>query len=403
MITCILKLGENIILTIMKDKQIILHRELNKVIDISSYLYKIDVHRVILFVQGISSLEIPIDSYVLSNFKINNISSYFVMSESDLFKLVDLAKAFDAKEFYVVSYLDYISHKYRNIDKILAVDKYLDGYCLIYLEDGKIKDFRKSSNRNIRRMIGQMREEYDVGAVNAKKCINKIELMSSIENFSQLTLPSIPYLDYVQFCTSHLGKNLIEQVVVPDAEKWLEDSKPVGLDDVEEKETEIPKEKKRTPRSSRLRQRRRRHLNRSSKKDSNFIQKIMNIRSLILFIGFVIISVGNIVTLCNNIDSIKNVKSRISINNELTEYSSYNNIDIMNSISKLIDTYDSTIESIEFNNGELSAVLLTDSKDFSDKLEKNLKSSEYVKDVAYLGNKIDIDKNKERIRVDFKI
>ena len=75
----------------------------------------------------------------------------------------------------------------------------------------------------------------------------------------------------------------------------------------------------------------------------------------------------------------------------------------MNCISKLIDTYGSTIESIEFNNGELSAVLLTESKDFSDKLEKNLKSSEYVKDVAYLGNKIDIDKNKERIRVDFKI
>lgn len=403
MITCILKLGENIVLTIMKDKQVILHRELNKVIDISSYLYKINVQRVILFVQGVSSLEIPIDSYVLSNFKINNISSYFVMSESDLFKLVDLAKAFDAKEFYVTSYLDYISYKYRNTDKILAVDKYLDGYCLIYLEEGKIKDFRKSSNRNIRRMIGQMREEYDVEAINAKKCVNKIELMSSIENFSQLTLSTIPYLDYIQFCTSHLGKNLIEQVVVPDAEKWLEDSKPVGLEEVEEKEVEAPEEKKRTSKSSRLRQRRGRYFNRGCKKDSNFIQKIMNIRSLILFIGFVIISVGNIVALHSNIDSVKSIKSRISINNELTDYSSYNNADIMESMYKLIDTYGSVVESIEFNNGELSAILLTNSKDDSDKLEKNLKSSEYVKDVVYLGNKINIDENRERIRVDFKV
>lgn len=400
MITCIVKLGEDIVLTIMKGKQIILHRNLNKVIDIVSYLYKINADRIILFVQGICSMEISDDSYLLSNIKLNNISSYFLMSESDVFRLVDLAKSFNIKEFYVVSYLDYLADKYSSEEKIICVDKYLHGYCVVYIEEGKVKDFRKSNERSIRKLIGQMREEYDCDAVNAKKPVDKFALMSGIDNFSQLNVGMIPYIDYLVYCNNHLGKNLIEKIRIPDVDKWLEDSKPVGLEEANKEVTETS-QKKQSPSlrqgKSKRNKERWRFPNRNSRQVRDIIQKVINLGvvTILLF--------GNYYVFSNVRTKVTKYYNQATINKELSEYSSTKNKSVVNDMIDLINEYSwEDLSSIEFNSGELSMIILSDSKSDSDKLVENLKNDPKINECVYLGSINLQDSYKERIRVSIK-
>lgn len=144
---------------------------------------------------------IPKDGFRVSDFTQDSIGYVCVISENDVNNLHSLAKAFKVPNVKVFNYLDLVSLKLSNYDKIIALVNWDEfKVALVYLEFGVVKGFKLSTESKLTYNISKFVEKYkcdvveELSVYNEELLKNRISNVSSLKDFELFTIQHLPYL-----------------------------------------------------------------------------------------------------------------------------------------------------------------------------------------------------------------
>lgn len=176
MVEFYLKFTEEILLTVVSNRQLIFLKKLDMIEDIAYYLKGMSVENVHCLFQGNVVNEIPDDAFVLSSFSKSNNSWHFVVSNKDIELLRDLCTSVNVKGLYVYSYFDYIKSKFKYFDNVIVVDNYFNNYCIMYLNNGVMKDYYSCDKDSLIKRIAFFKKIYSCPTRNAKDKLTGLDI-----------------------------------------------------------------------------------------------------------------------------------------------------------------------------------------------------------------------------------
>ena len=402
MVHYIIKSAEDITVSIIANNKLVCHRKIDNICEVAYLLKDISVDKVTFIMQGTQVDEITEDSYVLSSFYINDNSVYFAVADRDIVFLTELCKSVNVKEMNIVSYLDYITYKFRYFKKSIVVDNYLDGYAVMYLENGKVMDFMKASRERLIETISVMKSIRDAPVKNAKLPISydlledspDIILMSKLLNVDQLKEGIFFSMEHLPFILSNNFRNLLQESEIDDGSSLFDTNSENGkAENLKQPKTKQKKKKSNVD-----------YLFETESLEMNKKDKIFNVFLLALIvvclvgIGINYMYKGMILDTQTSVDSSEvRVKSVGDLNSILDGDNS------KSPISKLALLYlksnNLRIASTSYDYGELSVVLL--SKDKSDlKIQEDILSKSYVlKETSVVGAFVEGDNTYEKTKI----
>lgn len=220
----ILRLGENITLSIIENNQLVYHTKLSNLSELPRYVNEIEISEINVLAQGTPTSHIKDNSYRLSSFKKEGDITHFIMPERDLVYLTEICNSNKIEKLYVHSYLDYIRYRFRREDKVIVIDNYLDKYISIYLENGEIKDLFRSTADDLIDTIKSMNNKYQANAVSAKDNVDSLSLLSLLNNFNRIPKEVLHSIDHLSYLNETKIKSIINNSDIETlAEMWTSD------------------------------------------------------------------------------------------------------------------------------------------------------------------------------------
>jgi hypothetical protein len=195
--------------SIIAKDQLVLRAKVNKVSEISKYLYNNNIDKLIILCQGTLVTEMVKDGYKLSNITMNHVKVPFIIKEDDISFFSELCNTLGIEDCRIINYYDYIANKFRKEGKILVVDNHLNDYSVSYIDNGIIKDFRKSSKSNLQSVIGTFMKSYPYPVIAVQDSVNYIELRGALKNFEKISKDELFTLSHVPYCLDTEGKQLL--------------------------------------------------------------------------------------------------------------------------------------------------------------------------------------------------
>ena len=413
MVNYIIKSAEYITVSILSDNKLVCHRKIDRLHEIGYLMKDIHIDKITFLLQGTLVEELPEDSFTLSSFYTNDKSVYFVIAERDIIYLTDICKSLGIKDMSVVSYLDFISFKFRTFDKVIVVDNYLDGYAVMYLENSVVKDFMKSSKDRLIETISVMKSMRDVPVRNAKDNLrmNNLDdnldviLMSKLFNMDRIQNGVFHSLEHLAFILTKSFRNLLKEGKVEDIESMFAELSPTDKPEVSKSSTKAKKSKK----------------SKKSKKDKKTRDYLFETESLIMTtkdrifnIGLVILIVLNLVGLgINYVYKGMNLDTQSSISTSELRVNSIGDVNSIiegsytaSPIGKLSELYSKSsvlkIAASGYDYGELYIVILSDSED-SLNSQKDVISKYYtITGSAFMGNYVISGNTYEKTKIIIK-
>ena len=208
--TCVVKLSGELVYSLVADEQLIIHKRISSLTKLPDLLYKQGVDRLVFICQAMPITVKTEDSVKVTSLRLQNSDIPFVIKDTDQMFFSELATSLNIKEVEIVSYTKYIENKFKSDGELIVVDTYLDGYAVMYLSEGRILDFTKSSSINLPRKIGKFKDLYKAPVVNVYNRLESVGIRASIRNYKRIPKDQLFSLDYLPFCLECTGNSLVK-------------------------------------------------------------------------------------------------------------------------------------------------------------------------------------------------
>lgn len=212
--TCIVKLSGELVYSLVADGQLIINKKIDTLTKLPDLLYKQGVDRLVFLCQAMPITTKTEDSVKVTSLRLQNSDVPFVIKDTDQMFFSELATTLNIKEVEIVSYTKYIENKFKSDGDLIVVDSYLDGYAVMYLSEGNILDFTKSSSINLPRKIGKFKDLYKAPVVNVNNRIESVGIRASIRNYKRIPKDQLFSIDYLPFCLECTGNSLVKDFSV---------------------------------------------------------------------------------------------------------------------------------------------------------------------------------------------
>lgn len=389
MVKYILRLGEDITLSILNNSQLIYHLKVGNLADLPEYIKGIDIDSLTVLVQGTVSKTLTDNSYRLSSFTKNNVITHFIMPERDLVFLTELCNSSGIKELYILSYLDFVCKKFLSESKVIVVDNYLDKYIVMYLEYGEIKELYRTPLNRLSQSISQLKSEFNAPVYNCKEKVNSMELVSTLSNLERFEKNYLFSIDHIPYCLNTKSKSLIKNSDITSLrEMWgVHQPEEDDIDRIEKEfRNQIPNAVKKQEKAIYSNKRSAQVVGTS---ETIVVEKTdILVNSVIIFILFLfffglyfnVLFAGKIQLLSENNNLLK------ARSQETSNVSS----DSQNAPSDIKQVYLTTqkanINNVSFDNGEVSVIALSDNGQTKESNKSIISQNYSIEDSANLGN-----------------
>lgn len=401
MVDYVLKLGENITLSVVKDNQLVYHLMIPNLSDMPDFINGIKIDSIILLVQGTTSIELKSNSTRLCSFTKNNSVTHFIMPDRDLSFLAELCNTNGIKNLYLHSYLDYISDKFKKDSKLILVDSYLDKYIVMYLEYGELKDLLRTTDLKLTDTICYMKNQYDSPIVYCKDYTDTMGLISYFRNFNRINKEYLFSTDHLPYCLKTKTKSLIGTSTDSSLRKiWSDfdyndnDEENGNFDDfltLEDnaltKQLRVDKglEKPRRPSKDRVR---------SRVKPERVYEEIKVKKADIvvnLVVGFLILlSVSSVYlnAICGTkVELLKTDVELSQVKYENLKDVKDGSVTSVNEIEQIIKNLEGVkVSSYSYDNGEFSIVTLSETDEQKESVKSKIEKSYIISGSSYMGN-----------------
>ncbi|MGL4949764.1 MAG: hypothetical protein ACRC5M_05235, partial [Anaeroplasmataceae bacterium] len=234
---CVVKLASELSYSILINDRLVIHRKLKSLVELHELLFRQKLDSIHFLVQGLPVSIKTNDSFKLSSLNLHGNDVPIVIRDKDQIFFSELGTLVAANEVLVHSYTDYIEHKFRDDGAIIVVDKYLSDYCVIYLDDGVIKDFSKVSSVNLPRKIGKFKELYSCPVLSIYTKTDVLGIASSMTNYKSVNREFLFTLDHIHYCLTATGRTVLSSSV--SFNKLVSDAKDAVSDKLEKESSDI--------------------------------------------------------------------------------------------------------------------------------------------------------------------
>lgn len=391
MTSFVLKLGENITLSIVQNKQLIYHLLVANLADLPMYTNGIEIDEMILLVQGTVSSELKDNSYRLSTFRKNNTVTHFIMPDRDLVFLTELCNSNGIKDLYIHSYLDYICSKFMRESKVIVVDNYLDKYVAMYLEYGEIKELYRTPSSKLSETISRLKSEFDAPVRNCKTTLDGVKNLSAITNYTRVDKRYQFSIDHLAYCLTTIKKSFIANSDITSLNVMWSGCDDQPIDDTDKFEQEfnairndaITKQNRVTYKNPKSAVIAKTNEPLTVKASDLVVNVILGFIILTVLLGFYmnVVFTGKVKILSANNNLLKLRYDDVS------SVGSSKNSEAPTEVKELyLTTQKAKISNVTYESGELSVVSLSEKEEDKEANKKVIENKYKVVDKAFLGN-----------------
>lgn len=231
-------------ISLMVDEKLVYTHTGNTTLD--RYLNGTKIDELCVVVKPSVAKTIPEDGFRLGDFSQDGFGRVCVISENDVNNLIEISKVFEVPNVKVYNYLEIISLKFTNYDKVIVLTEWVDStVALVYLEFGVIKAFKVSAESKLSYNISVFKKKYDCYIVEDSKVSDFVGLRTRVSNSSSIKESdrnSINYLRYmfdlkgIPILGGNKAFNLMdeeEEEEISYSSKFNEDGSPIDKDSLD--------------------------------------------------------------------------------------------------------------------------------------------------------------------------
>lgn len=417
---CVIKFGENIVVSIVVKNQLVLTSVIKDVSELCDILYKSNIDSMSAIFQGTPASVVPNDSVKLSNYKVGDVPMSCVCTDDDIQTVLDLCNTYKIENVKIHSYLDFILDKYSKEREVIVVDSWVSSYAIIYIKDGVIKDFRKTTHTRFESTLSSCKSDYNCIVINNKNQYDSVSLRSCIENYQEIDKSYMHCIEHIPFCLQHDGINLRNNNKT-DMSDWIMESarevKSVFEDDKEDNSTVQEDTPKSTPSfGASLKPSRNKKKAIGGIIDSDRIESEDKAFNVLISIALVILTccaiAGILVSVVykgkiNLLQDDIQILAKDSVVSQQIDASLSGNVEkapatILNNISDVVEFTE--LDSLTYENGSYSVMVSRETEDDLNLVKTNLSSAFVIANENYIGKFKTEDKeyNKTKFIINFK-
>lgn len=179
-------------------------------IELGRYLNGTSIDELDVIIKPSIAKTIPEDGFRLGEFSQDGASRVCVISENDITNLVEVSKLFEIPNVKVFNYLDVVSSKFSNHDKVIVLIEWVDSTtALVYLEFGVIKAFKLSAESKLSYNISRFRDKYKCAILEDSNVYDFIGLRNKISNSSNINTEDREAIMHIPYVLDLKGVSII--------------------------------------------------------------------------------------------------------------------------------------------------------------------------------------------------
>lgn len=179
-------------------------------IELGRYLNGTSIDELDVIIKPSIAKTIPEDGFRLGEFSQDGASRVCVISENDVTNLVEVSKLFEIPNVKIFNYLDVVSSKFSNHDKVIVLIEWVDSTtALVYLEFGVIKAFKLSAESKLSYNISRFRDKYKCIILEDSIAYDFIGLRNKISNSSNINTEDREVIKHIQYVLDLKGVPII--------------------------------------------------------------------------------------------------------------------------------------------------------------------------------------------------
>lgn len=167
---------------------------------LDSFLMNTDIEELDVLCKPTVWTSVPENGFKLSTIEVENQPKTCVVSKDDVENLINFSSIYGVKKVNMFNILDLVSHRFERMGKILVLVEWTPSTVgIVYLDSGKILDFKVVNVSVLTSSLSKMRARYGCGVEQFNDRYDMLEFKSCISNIDHMSRDKIPHIAHVPF------------------------------------------------------------------------------------------------------------------------------------------------------------------------------------------------------------